>query len=497
MKVTPLRRYVPKPVALLSAGWRTLTITTDAGERTVNGSRDITNALDGLAGFVCYSSGGLAGFRLTTPAQAWTLSAWRGRETRMTHNASGVTVTSLRSTLDGCAYPYEELTVALDWLRAYGVGPGSLSGMSWNLWRASLPGDVTIGFDPEVGRSALYGGRQEARECRVYPHMVSADIRSAYPHAMAQTTDYACSLREVSPSSRLDSSVAGLAYATVVVPRDLPYAPLPTRIAPAIIQFQWGTIRGVWPWCELAAAAAVGATVTVHRSWAPRRTADLFGSWWPMVDEGRNLGGGAGVLAKSISNSLWGQFGMVGDDRSETRWSDDKGDEPYSVDLDPRHMPHAWTAHVAAETTARLRTRMVLEALYGSQFSPVHMDTDGMIIRSSSEVPSPCGDLPGQWRIKERMAKVDIRAPQLYRYTCGKGCGVPGPLGHAKWHYVASGLSATQAPEFFRKSGAARTQISYLSNYDQCLTPAHSDDPELTTLDGQLAREHRLWKAGA
>ena len=93
----------------------------------------------------------------------------------------------------------------------------------------------------------------------------------------------------------------------------------------------------------------------------------------------------------------------------------------------------------------------------------------------------------------ERMAKVDIRAPQLYRYTCGRGCGVA----HAKWHYVASGLTASQAPEFFRREGHRGTTISYLAQFDQVLSPAHSDDPELTTLDGQMAREHRLWKAVA
>ena len=491
MNIAPLRRYVRRDVALLSPGYRQLTITTDDGTRTVRGSRDIGAALARLSGHLCYSESGLASFRFTTPAPQWTLSAWRGRETRITHNASGVSVTSLRGCLDGSDDPYRDLRICLDWLRDYGVGPGPLSSMSWNLWRASLSGEVSIGFNPEIGRAALYGGRQEAREARTYQRMVSADIRSAYPHAMAQTGDYACSLREVSASSGLDPSVAGLAYATVRVPTDLPYAPLPTRIAPAVIQFQWGIVRGWWPWCELAAAQAIGAEVTVHQSYAPRRTADLFGSWWPMVTEGRNLPGHAAVLAKSISNSLWGQFGMVGDDRTTVGWLDDKGDHPFHVDQDTRTMPHAWTAHVAAETTARVRARMVTEGLYGTTYSPVHVDTDGMIVRAASECPSPAGDGPGQWRVKERMAKVDIRAPQLYRYTCGKGCGIT----HAQWHYVASGLSASQAPEFFRKQGPRGTTISYLATFDTCLTPAHADDPELTTLDGQMAREHRLWKA--
>jgi hypothetical protein len=363
--------------------------------------------------------------------------------------------------------------------------------MAWNLWRASLGQSVTIGFDPDIGRAALYGGRQEAREPRVYQSMVSADIRGAYPHAMAQASPYALSLRPVSASTALDPALAGLAEATVHVDRDMPYAPIPCRIAPQLIQFQWGTIRGIWPWCELAAAESVGASVTVHQSWAPRRTADLFSAWWPMANEGRDLPGGAARLAKAISNCLWGQFGMVGDDRTVTLWADPAGNIPYTVDQDPRPLPHAWTAHIAAETTARVRSRMVTEALYGTQFSPAHVDTDGMIIRSTEDVPSPCGDAPGEWRIKETMRRVDIRAPQLYRYTCGKGCGVT----HAKWHHVASGMKPAQAREYFRTEGHRGTTISYLATFDTVLHPAHSDDPELTTLDGQIAREHRLWKA--
>ena len=473
MNITPLRRYRGRPVALLRAGHRWLSVITEDGIRTAKGSRDVSELLDKLTEYVCYAESGLSTFRYCTPATSWTLNTWRGRETRMRHNASGVEVTSLRGTLDGSEDPWGDLQRVLGWLRGYGVSPGSLSSMSWSLWRASLPGEISIGFDPDIGRAALYGGRQECSEPRIYQHMVSTDIRAAYPFAMAQTSDYSLSLREVSPETVLDPAVAGLAYATVIVPREMPYAPLPTRIAPQMIQFQWGTVRGTWPWVELHAAELLGAEVRVHRSWAPRRTADLFGSWWPMIEEGRALPGCAGTMAKSISNSLWGQFGMVGDDRAEVRWADPSGKVSYAVDLPERKMPHAWTAHIAAETTARVRSRIVSEALYASQFSPVHMDTDGIIVRKSSEVPLPAGDGPGEWRVKEQMRKVDLRAPQLYRFTCGRGCGVT----HAEWHYVASGLSASQAPEFFRKNGSS-TRISFMADFDHCLPPDHSDNIE-------------------
>ena len=184
-------------------------------------------------------------------------------------------------------------------------------------------------------------------------------------------------------------------------------------------------------------------------------------------------------MAKAISNSLWGQFGMIGDDRGEVRWADAGGQHPYHLGLDDRNMPHAWTAHIAAETTGRVRARIAEEALQLATYAPVHIDTDGIIVRKSAPLPSPTGDAPGEWRVKDRMPKVDIRAPQLYRYTCGKGCGVS----HAKWHHVASGMSAGAAPEYFRKHDHLTTRISYLATFDRVLPPGHSDDRETRDLD--------------
>ena len=479
MKIGPLKRSRPKPVAYLRPGHRLLEVTVEDGTYRAAGGRDVALLLDKLTGYVCYADGGLSQFRYCTPATEWTLATWRGRETRIRHNASGVEVTSLRGTLEGSADPFGDLWACLHWLHGYGVAPGSLSAMAWNLWRASLAGPVVIGFDPDIGRAALYGGRQEVREPRTYSHMAAVDIRAAYPHAMAQAGDYALSLREVHPSTGLDPAVSGLAAATVHVPTDAPHAPLPVRVAPSVIQFQWGSMHGVWPWRELVAAEQLGAEVTVTRSWAPQRTADLFGNWYPMAAEGRELPGLAARMAKAITNSLWGQFGMVGDDRGEVRWADAGGQAPYHLALADRNMPHAWTAHIAAETTARVRARIASEALALATYAPVHIDTDGIIVRRSAPLPTPHGDAPGEWRVKDRMPKVDIRAPQLYRFTCGKGCGVS----HAKWHHVASGMSAGTAPEYFRRHDHLTTRISYLAAFDRVLPPGHSDDLESRTHD--------------
>jgi hypothetical protein len=345
--------------------------------------------------------------------------------------------------------------------------------MAWNLWRASLAGPLTLGFDPEVSRAALFGGRQEVREPRIYQNMVATDIRRAYPTAMA-SNPYGLSLRSVSPTSTLDPTVAGLAHASVFVENDMPFAPLPIRLAPDIIQFQRGPIRGTWAWCELAAARDLGCEVTVHDAWAPRATVDLFGTWWQMVRGIDQLPPGAQNLAKGICNSLWGQFAMTGDQRATIRWVDDRGTQPFEIPEDPRNMPHAWTTHIAAETTARVRTRLLAEGLYNAGIGhPVHVDTDGVIVRATKEDPTDTGNAPGQWRRKAAMRRVDIRAPQLYRWTCGKGCGVS----HAKWHYVAAGVDAAAAPAVF-DAGMAPTAISYRSLQDTCVPTTHSGDRE-------------------
>jgi len=333
---------------------------------------------------------------------------------------------------------------------------------------------------PSIGRAAFFGGRQEIRESRTYSHMVAADISAAYPHSMA-SHPFALALREAGKRTVLDPTVPGLAKATVTVPTDLAFYPLPRRIATDIIQFSSGTFTGVWPWCELAAAQELDCTVQVEKVWAPRRTVDLFSSWWGLARDGRRLPGPAARLAKMMTNSLWGLFAMDGTDRARVRWSDESGATSYTVKLDARRLPHAWTTHIAAETASRVRTRLLTEGLYNRRFAPVHIDTDGMIIRRSAELPTPAGEEPGCWRKKTAMRKVEIRAPQVYRYQCGAGCGVT----HAPWHYVTAGVPQSLAPEVFKKSSG--TRIGY-RGLDLVLPPGNAHDLKRTAHFVQEAR---------
>ena len=481
MEISPLTAMRPRPVALVVPGHRTLDVVTADGHRTVHGQRDVETVLATLAKWVVYTPGSITRMKYVTSADRWTCHTWRGRGTRMVHEPTGAVVTSLRGAFDGQPpdVAFKNLTSCLEWLYGYGVPPGSISAMAWNLFRASLGSNVTIGADPTVSRSALFGGRQEVHNHldihgrpRVLRNMVAYDIRRAYPTSMA-SHPYAHSLRSVHPSVNLDPTVPGLASARVMVPNDLPFAPLPVRLAPEIIQFQRGPIEGTWAWCELAAAQDLGCEVEVTAAWAPRATRDLFAGWWTMVRTMDKLPPGAQQLGKAVSNSLWGQFAMDGTAAGMTRWADAKGDRPYHVDKDARRLPNVWAAHLAAETTARVRTRLLLEGLYGDRFFPVHADTDGMIVRGSRAAPFPAGDGPGHWRAKAAMRTVDIRGPQLYRWTCGKGCGV----NHRKWHYVTSGVPASSAEAIFESDhGRLPTPISYRGVFDAVVPTTHSAD---------------------
>jgi hypothetical protein len=393
----------------------------------------------------------------------------------MTHVPTGVTVTSLQGNLVDVDDPFLALSTTLEWIRSFGIAPASIAAMAWKLLRASLTNTVTLGFNPEISSKAFFGGRQEIWEPNTYTNCRAVDIKAAYPNAMA-SAPIALGLRKVDASTHLDPTVAGLATANVFVPITLAYAPLPVRVAPEAIQFQYHEISGTWTWRELAAAKSVGCQVEVTECYAPRRTFDLFGPWWTLAQEGRNLPNGGDKLAKAVANATWGQFSMRGEERSEVYWSDEKGEQPYHVDLPTRKLPHVYGLHVAAEICSRVRTQTLLEGLYGSTAWIVHVDTDGVIINDAGTV-SNTGTNFGQWRDKEIMNQVEVRAPQLYRFTR--------PGEPYRWNYVASGQTHDQAVATFSRTNELTTKISFLSNVDRCLASGSSRDR--AGLEDQLA----------
>ena len=480
MKVEPLGKYQHRDYALLTPGTKSLYVETVYGKQLYKGSRDVANVLYRLKNFTCYVQAGVQSLRHVTNATEWVLTTWRGRDVKITHVPSGVSVTSLQGNLVDCEDPFLSLSTSLDWVRSFGIAPASLSSMSWKLLRASVSSSVTLGFDPEIAGKAFFGGRQEIWKPDVYSNCRSIDIKAAYPNAMA-SAPIALGLRKVDATTNLDPTVAGLATANVFVPMTLPYAPLPVRVAKDAIQFQFHEVTGTWTWRELAAAKSLGCQVDVVECYAPRRTFDLFGPWWELASEGRQLPNGGVKLAKAIANATWGQFSMRGDERGEVYWADEKGKSPYAIELPTRRLPHVYGVHVAAEICARVRTQTLLEGLYGSSSWVIHVDTDGVILNEGGTV-SNTGDNFGQWRDKELMNQLEVRAPQLYRFTR--------PGEPYRWNYVASGQSHEQAVATFSKSSELSTKISFLSGIDKCLASGSSRDHY--ALEDQLAELRKV-----
>jgi hypothetical protein len=455
----PTRRTKAKPIALVTPGYRALAIETLSGTDTIHGAKRCYDALTKYQGHVMFTTGSLTHFRHTTGAKVWQGGTWRGRTVSMTLDGTKVKILSLRGTLEGSPDPFGDLVNAITWLGLHGVAPAGISSMSWSLWRNSLTREYRISTPPALGRSALYGGRQGVREPKTYQHMVAADITAAYPWSM-QSRPYALSLRQVSPSTTITADEAGLVTGTVSVPQDMPYGPVPLRVAPDMICFPTGIVNGTWSWAEVMAAEALGCEVLVDKCYAPAVEADLFGAWWPLVAEGRDLDGCAAKLIKGCANSTWGMFAMRGDGNETIRWEDEAGLHPLRVGLGDKSLPHASAAHIAAETAARVRVRMLSEGCYGVRVSPgrpVHIDTDGIIIRKSALSGMAKTPVPGAWRVKTVMRKVEIRAPQVYRYQCGQGCGVA----HRPWHYSVAGVPADAAERLFDNVGQRGISVSF------------------------------------
>jgi len=178
--ITPPTRKPPhRPVALLAPGYRSLQITTAEGSDSYRGTKTIREQLERIEKHACYVAGGVTAMRHTTGARQWSATSWRGRTTSMKLDGTDLVVTSLRGCLENAKDPFAELEIGLEWLYGHGIRAGSISSMGWALWRSTVSHELQIAASPDLGREALYGGRQSVSEPRTYQHMVAADIRRA------------------------------------------------------------------------------------------------------------------------------------------------------------------------------------------------------------------------------------------------------------------------------------------------------------------------------
>ena len=461
----------PRPIALVTPGYHALVIETTDGTKCVQGPNRVFEALKSLKGHVVYAKG-LMSLLAATDARQWQASCWKGRATAMQLDGTTTKIMSLRDALgEG---DFQDLCVVSSWLADHQVRMGSLSSIAWHLWQSTLPAPISMASLPALGAAAFYGPRQEVRRPRSSQHMSIVDVTNAYPAAMV-ARPIALTLREVSNATFIDPSRGGLARARVTVPHELAFAPLPVRVAQGVIQWRTGDVRGVWPWCELAAAQEMGCQVGIERCYAPMIEASPFDQWFALQAEARSLGGWAGNFMKHVGTLLWGMFAMSGDFAATVRWSDEIGEHPIVVDRPTRRLPQASTAHVAAEIAARVRTDTLAE-VYKMKAFPIHIDTDGVIVRRSVATTYPKTAIAGQWRRKTAMRRVEVRAPQLYRYQCDQDCCIAdmGPGGN--WHYVAAGMTNHQAAELFDRV-ATPSRISVMDR-DCVLPPMRHDEKE-------------------
>jgi hypothetical protein len=160
--VTTKRRTKAKPIALVTPGYRALSIETLDGVTEAHGAKRCYDALTRYQGHVMFTTGSLTHFRHTTGAKVWQGSVWRGRTTSMTLDGTKVKVHSLRGTLEGSADPFGDLVSAITWLGGHGVAPASISSMGWALWRNSLTREYRISAPPGRGGRAPLRGRGAA-----------------------------------------------------------------------------------------------------------------------------------------------------------------------------------------------------------------------------------------------------------------------------------------------------------------------------------------------
>lgn len=336
-----------------------------------------------------------------------------------------------------------------DWLARYGAAPqGSLGSSAMSLLRARLerPLWTARGQLPPI-RWTL-GGRQEllAEPCTVHEDARHFDLPAAYASTLG-TMRYGGVWRELGP--RVDwrfwhgEERPVFVRADVRVPK-LGFGPLPRRprkrptnwercpVLGSPVEFPVSRrLRGTWTVEELAVAEACGADVHPLNAWVHMTESGAlglpFGPWWAAVQEGRSLGGFAGLLAKASANALWGQF-CVSEGRRELRGP---GGSLRVLPPPGGGMPRSWD--LAELVTGRVRAKLAAMMLAGGR-SVLSVHTDGGWLDERAP------ETPDGWKVKDRARRLELVGPQTLRYLRERGGG---------WLYCVSGVPPVLAESTF------------------------------------------------
>ena len=356
-----------------------------------------------------------------------------------------------------------------DFLAARGAAPlGSMGQSSWSLLRSTLrrPLWTNVGDKPPV--EFVIGGRQELLQSGTFYDVRHYDLPAAYASMLGHMRYGGHWARVgVNYPYRIAAAKGVLCFvqAEVKVPDGI-VGPLCARAddperpgmtwSNAATRYPVGdTITGCWTFEEVDAASDNGCEVQLHDVWIHLSDDNLypFEPWWDAIQEARQLPGFAGVLSKTMGNTLWGQFCVTPDAKREIKyWTGTRA----NPGTQRRPAPFSGQNINYSPDLAETLTGRVRAALYrcmrqvGAPLLFAH--TDGLW--TEGVVPS----LPEiGWREKIKAHSIDVLMPQLYRYYQRKGgeatyavAGAPDSLAPAIFEAAWSGMSET---DFGRRYG--------------------------------------------
>ena len=358
------------------------------------------------------------------------------------------------------------LIMIRDFLAENGAGMGSISSSSYSLLRATLDRPLKVWSGEDVPKiSEVIGGRQEAF---VDPGIIGAfdawDLEAAYARALGDLV-YPASWATwgTLPSER--SPYPCFVRARVSVAPGSPVGPLPRRRRKPDDSRTWRrldereypigkTLTGVWSADEIRAALDTGARVKILKVWMMRGHPDRpFQRWWELIQVARGFPGVAGRLAKTMGNTLWGQFCALGE-RTRVVYHD--GRPTRTPDPMPRPPRRSQPLDVAELVTSKVRARLLSEIMVPQLDRLISVHTDGALLR-----PGPTPDLPEDWKLKDRGRSLIYLGPQTYAYRrAGSGTTVYKVSGVAPRHVraVFSSLTKSMLPGSSRRVVAGPTE---------------------------------------
>lgn len=411
----------------------------DGGTRRYNDFKNAEAALLGLRKYAVYS--------LVKPSQLvhfgghdkWEVHQYHARSQRLIYRKH-TTIYPLSS----FGPDPQHLLPLFDAFADLGVNPSSLSTMAKNSWLRHLRKAIRVleWRDDGAGRKAFMGGRKEA--LRAPANYVGAhylDLSAAYLRAMEAPLPL--HLHETQDAVWTEE---GIAEAIIDIPRSpTGWQPLPIRLGTGrrhkadFSVYGWGKTRGFFVISELRNAMENhGVSVELLRVWRGYSFRTPFADWLPWAYDLRSLPGTSGGLAKAITTRLWSRFAFnPGKHNAQVlTFADPRGkDKVYTPKPVPKYSGGAKTTFLSAIIASRVRVRLLQELI---PRGAVYVDTDGGIVPREITVAG--------WRETRIMDRLEIRAPQAFRWEC-PDCGED----HLPWHYSVAGIPSGSPliPAFF------------------------------------------------